>query len=328
MAENRVPDRRRAARARNRPWRSRYILRRATSFLNRGLLDEAEIFLREATHREPGFAAAHAVRGLILLKTAQHISAIKSLSQAIALDATKSTVYYNRGLAYQRLGMRLLELNGKEVDDESMGLLQHAVDDYTAAVRLDKFCLQAYANRAGCYARMRKMRQAATSMNLAVQLIDPHSRLHFVHGKLGTSVAANKKFSAGNENVGRGGEGANMAEEGAKGGEGEMAKGGAAATAVQDDLAAFGIESMEKVSDFEQKRRERFGRLRRKSMSMEGSKELVQLLENRAQVMTKLGNTAAASQDGARAIEIANGNQHKNKNKKGKKKKKKGHDDE
>ena len=95
----------------------------------------------------------------------------------------------------------------------------------------------------------------------------------------------------------------------------------AAYAADGEDELAFVNHRLEEVSDYERKRRERFGQLRKKAMSIEGSKDLVQLLKNRSEVRLKLGETAAAAQDEERAIgitKIAEGKQ-----KKGSKKKKK-----
>ena len=343
----------RSERARNRLWRSRYVLRRASEFLTRGLLDEADAFLKEATHREPNFADAHAVRGLILLKTYKNEGAIAALSKAIQLDPTKPNVYYNRALAYQRLGIRLLELNGQEIDDEALGVLQHAVEDYTSAIRLDKFLSEAYANRAGCYARMRKMKQAGKDMNLTIQLMDPGSRLHEVHGEssepqkisvpgkkpsVGEEKTRNSRRNSrkegfkGEQNVGRG----KTQDGGAHSKTDSLGKQKASATVTrsasaaagtysdsEDNELAFVNDGLEKMSDFERKRRERFQQLRQRAMSIEGSTDLARLLKDRSQVRLKLGETAAAAQDEERAIKIAEGKHTNDSNKKKTKAKKK-----
>ena len=266
----------RAERAKVRPWRSRYIMRRAANFLDRGLLEEAEVFLCEAAQREPFLPSIHTMRGRIFLKTFKNNKAIEALTSAISLDDKNATVFYNRGLAFQRQAMRLLELNGGVIDDETTGFLERAIKDYTSAIFLNRFCPEAFANRAGCYARLRKMRQAGKDMNLAIQLRDGSSELHKLHSRDTT--------------------GPNSAKNGST-----QPKDGEKDDAIAELEEAFGTTlQSEKASDWELKRRTLFGRLRKKSMSTEGSHELIKLLKDRSQVMGKLGNSAASKADDER----------------------------
>ncbi len=116
---------------------------------------------------------AYFQRGKRLLATDPG-SAITYYSQAIQLDPAYTDAYYQRSLAYQRVGNAagaLSDLDQAIVLDPASALYHlargnlynqanrpdHAIADYTAAIRLDPTSAAAYFNRAGTLYDMDRM---------------------------------------------------------------------------------------------------------------------------------------------------------------------------
>jgi tetratricopeptide (TPR) repeat protein len=80
-------------------------------------------------------------RGMACLERKEFDHAIAEFTAAIGLDPRHAPSFYNRGVAYGRLGFA----------HASIEQLDRAVHDYSEAIRLNPDYAHAYTNRAGIY---------------------------------------------------------------------------------------------------------------------------------------------------------------------------------
>jgi tetratricopeptide (TPR) repeat protein len=255
--------------SRGRTWRSNYILKRANQFMATSRYEEAMIFLTEAVHREPTLAEAHFSKGVCRLKMELYNQdTIDCFDCALSLRSDYANALYNRALCRHKIVFRNMKISGvtKDLGLQDKALLHIAINDYSAAIRIDRFFSECYSNRASCYGTLRDSRRAAADLNKAAQCMDSTSDLHKLYKEL---MIAKEQAELGSSGSGSFGEEA------------------------EDSDAAPQEESL-----WERRRRQRLVRLRRKSI--EGKDELIQIYKNRQKVLNKLGSTEEAKQDGDR----------------------------
>jgi tetratricopeptide (TPR) repeat protein len=69
-------------------------------------------------------------------------------------------------------------------DAAERGDLDLAIASFTEAIRLNSKDAQAYYNRAACYWRAKKLKQAVTDLEEAIRLMPNHARSHGIRGAI------------------------------------------------------------------------------------------------------------------------------------------------
>ena len=161
-----------------RQWRATYVLRRAREMVRKGLTKEAFLLFDLAIEREPRNAKALQDRGVLLIRLKEYDKAIDDLTKSIELDPKVASAYYNRGVARQTKASRSLRLRGLKEHPDLVPEFQMAKDDYTKAIKLDRFNGHAYHNRAACFAQLRNTNRCIADLNKAALVMDESSDLH------------------------------------------------------------------------------------------------------------------------------------------------------
>jgi tetratricopeptide (TPR) repeat protein len=233
---------------------------------------EAMIMLTEAITREPTLAEAYLSKGTCLMQMGEfNHKTIQIFDRVLMLRPENHTAYYNRGLCKHKMAVRKIKLQGNAITENDKIALRDAMKDYTCSIKIDRFFMEAYTNRASIWGQLRDPRKARADLNKAVQCMDENSELHRLYKdlmveKFGESEAGSADMFTHDEE----------AEE-------------------QTPKTTFSL--------WERKRRKRLVALRRKSV--EGKNDLKFLLQNRIKVLHKLGSTETAETDEKKLEKLA-----------------------
>lgn len=86
--------------------------------------------------------------------------AIKTFNQAIIIDNKNVDAYYNRGLAYNNLG----------ISSDNLNLYKQAIQDFTKVIYFDPNYDRAYGNRGNCYIDLKEFTKAIEDLTKAIEL--------------------------------------------------------------------------------------------------------------------------------------------------------------
>ncbi len=101
----------------------------------------------EAYRLSPKLKLALYNKGSLQALSGQPKEAIASFNEALTAYPNLAQLYYNRGLAHQNLASRAVARNDASSRLEAGIELQQAINNYTATLRINERCAQAYYNR-------------------------------------------------------------------------------------------------------------------------------------------------------------------------------------
>lgn len=90
---------------------------------------------------------------------------IAAYDEAIRIDPEDSEAYLNRGLAY-----------------DSVGQLEHAIEDYDMAIRINPADVDAYINRGEAYSDLGQYEKAVRDYEKAIEIDSEHAEAYFSRG--------------------------------------------------------------------------------------------------------------------------------------------------
>ena len=122
-------------------------------------------YLNEAIRLKPDIAEAYYNRGLAYEKIGQYKQAIENYTEAIRLEPDYTTAYNNRGNAYNKLGQP-----------------QRAIKDFNEAIRLKPDYSDAYNNRGGAYGNFGQPQRAIKDFNEAIRLKPDDATAYYNRG--------------------------------------------------------------------------------------------------------------------------------------------------
>ena len=260
----------------HRVWRGEYCKLRAAEFTKRKLYAEAQIMLREAVSREPYDAKAWVALGANYMQSGENWEkSCEAISRALELMPEYANGWYNRALARQQYCIKQVAIHG-QANARVQGLLKESVADYTRCVAIDKYCGQAYHNRAACWGLLKEGNRAIADLRKANLVMNKDSPLHAMLQEVietppAAAAAAEEAESAQVPNA-SGKEAAN--EEDMLWADAEEEDGPRAARAGE--------------TVFERSRRLRFQRLRDSATGAEGRQQLCTVLRMRAKALKQM----------------------------------------
>jgi tetratricopeptide (TPR) repeat protein len=139
--------------------------------LNQGLHDEAkEIFLKLYSFF-PNNCDLINLLAFTFLQTKQYHDAIKFYSESLEKNNTQIEIYFNRGIAFEKLG-----------DYEK------AIDDYDSILERDKSLPDVFINKASALEKLKDYEKALTSANEGLSLFPRNLMLLAVRGNINYSL--------------------------------------------------------------------------------------------------------------------------------------------
>lgn len=139
----------------------------AQSFHQQGRWQDAAVLYDSIIAAQPAHADAWHMRGLLDTQTGQHAQAVKLISQAIALDATKSAYFNNRGLAFL-----------------AQQSLTEALADFQQAIALEPRLAQAHCNLGNVLQELLRFEAALLCFDRAIDLQPDYADAYFNRGNL------------------------------------------------------------------------------------------------------------------------------------------------
>jgi len=139
----------------------------AVSFHSQGRWQDAAILYDSIIAAQPAHADASHMRGLLDAQLGDQAQAVMRISQAIALNATKSAYFNNRGLAF------LAQQNYAE-----------ALDDFQQAITLEPGLAQAHCNLGNVLQELLRFEEALICFDRAIKLQPDYADAYFNKGNL------------------------------------------------------------------------------------------------------------------------------------------------
>ncbi len=139
----------------------------AQSFHRQGRWRDAAVVYDSIIAAQPGHADAWHMRGLLDAQAGEHAQAVNRMSQAIALDNTKSAYFNNRGLALQ-----------------AQQRLTEALADFQQAIALQPNLAQAHCNLGNVLQELHRHEEALACFDRAIALQADYADAYFNRGNL------------------------------------------------------------------------------------------------------------------------------------------------
>ena len=139
----------------------------AVSFHSQGRWQDAAILYDSIIAAQPVHADAWHMRGLLDTQAGEQAQAVKRISQAISLDATKSAYFNNRGLALQ-----------------AQQHLTEALADFQQAIALEPRLAQAHCNLGNVLQELLRFEEALICFDRAIALQPDYADAYFNRGNL------------------------------------------------------------------------------------------------------------------------------------------------
>ena len=139
----------------------------AVSFHSQGRWQDAAVLYDSVIAAQPGHADAWHMRGMLHAQAAEYAQAVKLISQAISLDATKSAYFNNRGLA------QLSQQNFAE-----------ALSDFQQAIALEPGLAQAHCNLGNVLQELLRFEEALICFDRAIALNPDYADAYFNRANL------------------------------------------------------------------------------------------------------------------------------------------------
>ena len=139
----------------------------AVSFHQQGRWQDAAVLYDSIIATQPGHADAWHLRGLLDTQAGKHALAVKRISQAIALNATKSAYFNNRGLALQ-----------------AQNNFAEAWADFQQAIALEPGLAQAHCNLGSVLQELHRHEEALVCFDQAIALQPDYTDAYFNRGNL------------------------------------------------------------------------------------------------------------------------------------------------
>lgn len=153
---------------RKRPGNAQAGVTAGAALLDLGKIDDALALFDRAIQLKPDYAMAHNNRGLALHRKGQYAEALQSYDRALAIkEFGNYATYNNRGLTCQALG-----------------LLDRAMDDFTAAIDSMPMYALAYVNRGRLQAARQRDDDALADFNQAVRFAPERPATYMDRGNL------------------------------------------------------------------------------------------------------------------------------------------------
>ena len=128
-------------------------------------------------------------QGMAYFEQRDYKKAIEAFDEAIKLDPRDAVAYYNRGVAYNRIG---------QVDEGGAARYQHAIQDFDEAIRLNPQA-DAYFNRGVVYRNLGQFERAIEDFGEAIRLNPQQAEAYYtrgaVYGVIGKSIEAERDFA-------------------------------------------------------------------------------------------------------------------------------------
>ena len=136
-------------------------------------------------------------RGMTYLEQGDHSEAIEAFDEAIKLDPQDAIAYYNRGVAYNRIGQSKMRVSSS---DRSQ--YERAIKDFGEAIRLNPQA-DAYYNRGVANRALGYFEPAMKDFDEAIRLNPQHADAFYlrgaVYGAIGKSIEAERDFAKAKE---------------------------------------------------------------------------------------------------------------------------------
>ena len=139
----------------------------AVSFHSQGRWQDAAVLYDSIIAAQPAHADASHMRGLLDAQLGDQAQAVMRISQAIALNATKSEYFNNRGLAF------LAQQNYAE-----------ALGDFQQAIFLEPGLAQAHCNLGNVWQELHRNEEALICFDRAIELKPDYADAYFNRGNL------------------------------------------------------------------------------------------------------------------------------------------------
>ena len=139
----------------------------AVSFHSQGSWQDAAVLYDDIIAAQPGHADALHMRGMLHAQASEHAQAVKLISQAIALDATKSAYFNNRGLAFL-----------------AQQSLTEALADFQQSIALEPRLAQAHCNLGNVLQELLRFEAALLCFDRAIDLQPDYADAYFNRGNL------------------------------------------------------------------------------------------------------------------------------------------------
>lgn len=139
----------------------------AQSFHRQGRWQDAAVVYESIIAVQPGHANAWHMRGLLDAQAGEHAQAVERISQAIALDSTKSVYFNNRGLALQ-----------------AQQRLTEALADFVQAIALQPNLAEAHCNLGNVWQELHRHEEALACFDRAIYLQPDYADAYFNRGNL------------------------------------------------------------------------------------------------------------------------------------------------
>ncbi len=139
----------------------------AQSFHQQGRWQDAAILYDSIIAAQAAHSDAWHMRGLIDTQAGEHAQAVKRISQAIALDSTKSAYFNNRGLAFL-----------------AQQRLTEALADFQLAIALEPSLAQAHCNLGNVLQELLRFEAALICFDLAIALKPDYADAYFNRANL------------------------------------------------------------------------------------------------------------------------------------------------
>jgi len=139
----------------------------AVSFHQQGRWEGAAVLYDSIIASQPSHADAWHMRGLLDTQAGEHALAVTRISQAIALNATKSAYFNNRGLALQ-----------------AQHNFAEALADFQQAIQLQPDLAQAHCNLGSVLQELHRHEEALVCFDQAIALQPDYADAYFNRGNL------------------------------------------------------------------------------------------------------------------------------------------------
>jgi|GEM_PF-2742655 len=133
---------------------------RAFAYLRADQIEKAFVDASEAIRRDADYGPAYSTRGMVFFKRKQYDRALADLGKSISLFPA-AEAYQNRGWVLQAMGQE-----------------QAALNDFSAALKMNPGSAEFHADRAASYYKMRKYQLALKDWESALQLQPDHIVAH------------------------------------------------------------------------------------------------------------------------------------------------------
>jgi tetratricopeptide (TPR) repeat protein len=138
---------------------------RATSYLNKGMFNEAILESSNAILNDPNYGEAYHARGSFYLYLGKFDLALSDFNKAIGINPWNAKTYCNRGNVY--FAQRLYD---------------QALSDYGAAILIDPQLAEAYSSRGGAYVHKGQYDLAISDYNKAIEINSKYGDAYYNRG--------------------------------------------------------------------------------------------------------------------------------------------------